>query len=143
MTSSLTVDQLKDSLSNLGLQTTGKKDQLKSRLKKATKKLKQDSDNLHSFFNHDDDNEEQDQVEQHLNSQESGNRSTTDHTQTAPSNGNKKGQDSPSKDGPKKKVWKPKFHTFLITDVEATCEKSKLNFKGKKVSSFEYPNESE
>lgn len=133
MASSLTVSQLKDSLSSLGLKTNGKRDQLKERLKKAVKKKGEDKEKIRRFFIDEQDDQRDSELESELEGKE---QLTLKDKKTA-------GNGAPTANG--KSGWRPKYHTFLITDVEATCEEGRNRNGTKSASrvSFDYPNESE
>ncbi|TKY90896.1 hypothetical protein EX895_000894 [Sporisorium graminicola] len=96
MSSSLTVEQLRSKLQHLGLDTKGKKADLRSRLRKAIRN----------------------------------------------------GSNSPPAPSDESKVphttWEPEFDTFLVLDVEATCEATRKyrNLQhGFETGNFQYPNE--
>ncbi|CBQ68085.1 conserved hypothetical protein [Sporisorium reilianum SRZ2] len=96
MSSSLTVEQLRSKLHDLGLDTKGKKADLRTRLKKAIR-----------------------------------NGSNSPPTTS---------DESKSTDA----TWEPEFDTFLVLDVEATCEATRKyrNLQhGFETGSFQYPNE--
>lgn len=96
MASSLTVEELRSRLDDLGLDTKGKKADLKLRLKKAIR------------------------------------------------NGGSSPSSSPDGAGSGETAWEPEFDTFLVLDVEATCEatrKYRNISHGYETGSFQYPNE--
>ena len=98
MASSLTVEELRSRLHDLGLDTKGKKADLRLRLKKAIR------------------------------------------------SGSNSPKSNPAADGSDSAVttWEPEFDTFLVLDVEATCEATRkyrnLNH-GFETGCFQYPNE--
>ncbi|SNX84062.1 uncharacterized protein MEPE_02770 [Melanopsichium pennsylvanicum] len=97
MASSLSVEELRSRLHDLGLETKGKKADLRLRLKKALR------------------------------------------TQSATPDGI-----SASASAPADSKWDPEFDTFLVLDVEATCESTRKyrNLQhGFETGSFQYPNE--
>ena len=96
MSCSLTVDQLRTRLHDLGLDTKGKKADLRIRLKKAIR------------------------------------------------NGSSSPPAPPSQGQDAETEWEPEFDTFLVLDVEATCEATRKyrNLEhGFETGSFQYPNE--
>ncbi|KAJ9476501.1 SAP domain-containing protein [Pseudozyma hubeiensis] len=96
MASSLTVEELRSRLHNLGLDTKGKKADLKLRLKKAIRNGSSSPPNAADAVNDADTN------------------------------------------------WEPEFDTFLVLDVEATCEATRKyrNLQhGYETGCFQYPNE--
>lgn len=150
MSNSLSVEQLRSQLSALGVDNRGHRNELKARLRRQQQRQQYSTNSRGS------------EAQQHITIQQ-----RTRPIEGA-SNGNGKGNAASQADSaaswrrmgaipPQETVvisgksvakaepiditWKPIMDSYLILDVEATCERGKLGQP--RNASFEYPNESE